>query len=203
MNIYTKPKDPDSLDPIRLFDKDCVRSRLLELKKAFIAEYLDKEMKTIVDKAKRNFEPIPVFNWNSTEVELKYGKRAEEDALKVLETERKSYVDFTSETIRRDLNRITKRAHWLVMMVDPETGQLCKVKHIIEKKAMPDGGGTYWTLKEVDYCGDGDQERFNQIRLLNHELAKFRDLVPYMNDELKKLWENAIDLVTLEIVRKE
>jgi len=197
----TKPRSPDSLSHIQLFDKGAVNSRLRELTLAFIGQYATEKMRKICDQAKRNFEPIPVCNWHQTELEEEFGEQAQKEAQEVLEKERQSYVDSLSDYIKRTLSQVIRQLRFLVWAVD-ENGKPYKLQHVIAKENTADGRGN-WDYREVEYVGDHDFGRFEQIRLLNHRLAEFSDYVPYFNDELKKLWHDANDLATLEIVRKE
>ena len=197
----TEPRDPRSLDHIRIFDEGCVRSRLQELTLLFISQHATEKMRKVTDQAKRKFQPLPVCDWSHSVLEEEYGEKALKEAQEVLETERRSYVDLMTPNIQRDLTRLIKQLRYLVYAVD-EGGKPYKLQHIVETAVTPDHQGN-WDLRETAYVGEHDTERFHSIRLLNHRLAEFRHFVPYFNDELKGLWSTANDLATLEIVHKK
>jgi hypothetical protein len=138
-------RKPETLDHTRLFDEGCVKSRLDELTKAFIAKFAHDEMLKMADKAKRAFKPIPMYpQYSESALMEKFGEQARKQALKILEQERQEYVNYHSERIKAILNKIIKRLRFLVYAID-EKGKPTKLKVIIEKVTEPDFMGKYRT----------------------------------------------------------
>lgn len=199
--MSVRPRDPCEVNHVRLFDAGAVKSRLDELTSAFVNQYAMEEMRKIADKAKRKFQPLPAYNLSLPELYEKYGEQAKKEAQKVLEQERQSYVDYMTDYIKRNLTQIAKQLRFMVWVVD-ERGRPYKLQRIIEKAMTADTRGK-WDFREIQYVGDHDAERLNQISLLSSRLDEFRDYAPYFNEELKQLWETATELATLETIYKE
>jgi len=200
--MSVQPRSPDTLNHTVLFDDGCAKSRLEELTKLFIKKFELEEAEKIWDKAKRQFKTPPTFNYIEAELEIMYGKRAREEAEKVLEAERQAYVSYLSDYIKTNLTRVSKQLRFMVYAIN-EKGEPYKLKIIVEKmfKALPKGDGYYEC--EEEYVGEHDFDRLNQINLTRGRLNEFKDYEPYLSEELKKLWVEAQDLATLERVKKE
>ena len=193
----------ESLTHTEVFASGCVKSRLQDLCKLFIAKYNQEEQQKIIDKAKRAFKPIPQDTSIFSEREHKFGPRARKKAFKVLEQERQNYVDHKSDYITKTLKLIIPQLRFLVYVVDEE-GKARKAKIYIEKMTKSDGRG-YSRICDVCYLESFPQgiERLAQIGLLRTKLLDFKEYVPYMSNDTLELWREAQDLASLEMVRVE
>jgi len=194
-------RNPETLSHTYLFDEGCVRTRLDELTRAFISKFETEAMQRIVDKAKRNFEPIPTFNFIQSELEQKYGERAKEEAQKILEQERQLFINSRTETIKKALTQIIQRLRFLVYAVDSE-GKPYKLQIFMEKIAHYNSNGTVSFPQEL-YVGDRDFERAKDILNTSARLKEFELYLPYFSEELKDFWNEATELGNLEWVDKD
>jgi hypothetical protein len=197
-----QPRGASSLDYIQCFDEGCVKTRRNELIEGFIAELAHDDMLKTADKARRAFKPVQGFELpkdkNISEV---YGDKARKLAEKVLEQERQNYVDGRAEKDQKVIEEIKRKLRFMVWTVNEE-GQLEKLKIFVERVTEPNYRGDYHT-HDIQYVGDRDKERLRQISMLRDRLERFRAYVPYYSEEIKKLYEEAMDLASLEVVRKE
>ena len=193
----------ESLTHTAVFVNGCVKSRLGELYRLFIAKFTHEERQKIVDKAKRAFKPIPQDTSIFSDLEEKFGDKARKRAFKVLEQERQNYVDFKSDYINRNLKCIIPQLRFLVFIVDEE-GKPRKAKIYIEKIMKSDGKGNS-RLVDVCYIENIQQgvERLAQIGRVRNKLPDFKEYVPYMKKDTLKLWKEAQDLASLEMLRVE
>ena len=161
-------------------------------------------MEKMVDEAKRAFKPIPIYEHGGdfTFLSEKFGEQARKEALKILEIERKAYVEFKSPYIKNMLEQVIKRLRNLVYGVDK--GKPFKLQIIIEKvQIVGSVGQGSPSMRDDVYVLDHDYERLNQIALVRGRVAEFEDYFPYMNEELTALYQQASSLGSLEYVRKE
>lgn len=196
-----------SLTHNQVFNEWCIKSRIEELIKAFMSKLEHEERKKLEQQQfKEAIEKgeIPKFKWRELsqgERYERYHEKAEKEAWKILEQERKNYVESKSAYIKKTLQQIIKRLRFMVYTVDAK-GNPQKVKIYIERVNRPDHKGE-WQTRDIMYVEDYDFERLDQINRVRARLNEFRDYVPYFNDELCQLWREASDLANLEIVRKE
>lgn len=151
-------------------------------------------------KARKAFKPVPTFELpKGKNIREVYGEKARKKAEKVLEQERKNYVDARAEKDKNVMAEIKKKLWFMVWAVNEE-GQPEKLKIITEREVRPtDQGGTH----DIQYVADHDFDRLRQIIMLKNRLEQFRPYVPYYPKEIKKLYEETVDLATLEYVHKE
>jgi hypothetical protein len=196
------PRDSGSLDYIQVFDEGCLNTRKNKLIQEFISELQHEDMLKMADKARREFKPIPMFklpdNKNATEV---YGEKAKKLAEEVIEQERQNYVDARTEKDREKLEAIIKRLKFLVFAVNEE-GKPEKLKVFVEQVTKTNYRGD-WITQDIQYVGDHDTKRLAQISDLKGMLFQLKDFVPYYPETVKRLYEEAINLATLEVIRKE
>lgn len=193
----------ETLTHTQVFSSGCVKSRLQDLYKLFIAKYNQEEQKKIRDKAKRAFKSIPPATSIFSELEEKFGVRARKKAFKVLEQERRNYVNHKSEYITKTLKLIIPQLRFLVYVPDEE-GKPRKAKIYIQKMTKSDGRGQA-RICDVCYLESFPQgiERLAQIGGLRNKLRDFKQYVPYMSNHTFELYCEAQDLASLEMVRVE
>lgn len=201
-----EPRDGATLDYIQLWDHGCIRTRLNQLTQEIMSK-LEHEFRENI-RAKHFKEQIkqgkplplpkqPVFS-QGEKVE-RFGAKARKLAEKILEQERQNYVDFRSERDKPLIIEIHRKLRFLVWTVD-EKGKPAKLQIIIERVVRPsDQGGTH----DVQYVGDHDKERLRQINAMMQRLEQLSPYVPYYSKEIKKLYNEALYLGTLDVIRKE
>jgi hypothetical protein len=197
-----EPRPPENLCHTYLFDEGCVKTWLTETTNKLISLYAMEDMEKMVDEQRRAFKIVTPYPLNEIDVREKFGEQARKEALKILEEERKNYVNFKSEYIRNVLEQVIKRLRNLVYAVD-ENGKAFKLQMIIEKVPVVGITGPYSSMRDDVYVLDHDYERLNQIALVRGRLGEFEDYFPYMNEELTALYQHASSLGSLECVRKE
>jgi hypothetical protein len=195
-------RSPETLGHAQLFDEGCTSSRLKELTQGFIGQYVKEDLKAWALEHKKAFSEIPLYPLNEEEIQNKFYEKARGEALKILEEERKNYVDYLTSYIRTTLQSLIRRLRPLVYGID-EKGKSCKLKIIIERKIVRDDERRTFEERDVQYVGDNETERYNQIVLLQSRLNEFPDYVPYMSQELRELYSEASNLANLEVVRKD
>lgn len=198
------PRQPHELNHVRLFDAGAVKSRLDELTQLSVSELATQEMKKRANQALREFRTPEPYDLPLPKLYELYGEEARKQAQNVLELERKGYVDSLNDYNKRNLTTLIRQLRFLVWSVD-ENGKAHKVQIITEKTMKPNYRGD-WDFADVQYIDQNTQqgiERLHQIGLLQGRLTEFKDYAPYFNEEIKKLWQDATDLATLQSVRKE
>jgi hypothetical protein len=201
---------------VELWEEHHMRRRINELTEAYLAELIDADMVNESREAKKRFlawkegdgvvDPAPRYHPD----DLNYGRRtfleqAKKSAEETFEAERKNYVSAREERDKAMIVEIGKKLKWLVYVVDDE-GKTQKLKiiqeagHYIIRESRLAGQMMPCTLQ---YVGDHDTQRLEQITALRNRLLELRDFVPYYEDETQKLYAEALDLATLEIVGKE
>ena len=198
-NMTIVIRAPETLNHTSLFSEDCVKSRLQELTAWFIEGFALDEMTKIVDKAKRKFEPVPQYDFSQQQLTEKFGETARKQAEAMLEQERKAFVESRMENIKDKLSLVIRQLRSMVFVVDEE-GKVSKLKIVIEKVVEPsDRGGVH----DIQYVGERDFLRFEQIGRVRSQLGEFNEYVPYFSEEVQALWNQALELGNLETVRKE
>jgi hypothetical protein len=56
---------------------------------------------------------------------------------------------------------------------------------------------------DISYVGNGDTQTLERIGYIIGRLSEFREIIPYADAETQQLFKQALDLASLEIVRKE
>jgi hypothetical protein len=205
--VLLTPRGSESLDYVQTFDEGCLKTRCNELIQGFISklekEEHDKLREEEYRKALEEKKPPKPFHWRELsqgEKTERYFEKAEELAEKVIEQERQNYVDARTERDKKQLEAIMKRLRFLVFTVDEEEKPY-KLKiiyeHILKRNSRGD-----WHKKTIQYVGDHDEERLHQINTMKNKLRELKDFVPYYPEEVKELYEEASELATLEVVRK-
>ena len=197
MSYLVTPRNSEGLSPTMVFDQGCAESRLKELTNLIIQKFVEEDLKIWAKEHRLKGETVPIYP--SEQIHEKFYEKARREAERILEAERHNVVEQRSEYIKTTLRLTIKRLQFLVMT---EHG---KGKIYVEKKLEPDARGNY---KETDvpYFESYPEgiARLEQIDGVRSRISEFRDYVPYFSDEeLKQLWKEALDLASLEIVRKE
>ena len=202
-SMSLKPRDSASLDYTKCFDNGCVKTRLNELIRGFIAKLALEQTHREALKAKKQFKTYEGFKLpKGKNIEERFGEKARKMAEKVLEEEKKNYADSRAEKDKNIIEEIKRKLAFLVWTFDEE-GKPTKLKVTVERVTSPtDQGGVH----DIMYCGVRGQEgftRFRQIIMLRNRLEEIRALVPFFKKDIQKLYQEAIDLASLEYVRKE
>lgn len=193
-----QPRDAGSLDYGTVFDEGITRTRLNELTQAFMAKLMKEDMEKMTDKARRAFKPVPRFQLpQDKNIEEVYGERARKLAEKIIEQERQNYVDARAERDKTLLVEIKRKLRSIVWTVD-DKGKATKLKRIVERVAKGNRG-----ICEVHYVGDHDFERLNQINRLKGRLNQLSSFIPYYPEEIKKLYNEARAVASLEYEYKK
>jgi hypothetical protein len=187
-----------------------------ELTEAYLTELVEADVINESREAKKAFlqwkkgdppvDPAPRYHPSDPN----YGRRtfleqAKTNAQETFEQERKNYVSAREQQDMMMIIEIGKKSRWLVWVVDEE-GKPTKLK-IIEEAGfykIPIGREAGQLMPcTLQYVGDHDTKRLEQIRTLQSRLLELRDFVPYYSEEIQNLYAEALDLATLETVRKE
>ena len=203
-----QPRDAGSLGYIQVWDKGCIETRLKELIRLFMTELefeeKDKLREKEFRKAIESKKPPKASQWkplSQGERQDRYFGKARKLAEKILEQERQNYVDARAERDKKLIVEITRKLAFMVYGVNEE-GKPTKLKVIVEKADIPDGRGGK-RRQDRQYVGDYDIERLRQINLLKDRLQQLRNFVTYYPQEIRKLYNEALDLVTLEYEYKK
>jgi hypothetical protein len=198
-----EPRPPENLCHTYLFDEGCVKTWLTETTNKLISLYAMEDMEKMVDEQRRAFKTVTSYPLNEIDVREKFGEQARKEALKILEEERKNYVEFKLPYIKNTLEQVIKRLRNLVYAVD-EKGKPFKLQIIVEKvQIVGSVGQGSPSMRDDVYVLDRDYERLNQIALVRGRVTEFEDYFPYMNEELTALYQTASSLGSLEYVTKE
>lgn len=119
-------RNPESVDYTRLWDEGCVKSWLTETTNKLISLYAMEDMQKMVDEQRRAFKTVTPYPLNEIDVREKFGEQARKEALKILEKERKNYVEFKSPYIKKVVEQVIRRLQNLVYAVD-EKGKAFKL----------------------------------------------------------------------------
>lgn len=197
-----EPRGASSLDHTKCWDSGFVKTRLEELTRLFIAKFTHDDLLKMAMKAKRSFKPVPMYHPENPHYGREtFSEKARKKAEKVLEQERQNYVDGRAEKDKTVIVEIARKLRFMVWSVNEE-GQPEKLKIIVERGSSPHPKGGV-IIHDVMYVADHDFVRFRQIIMLKNRLEQLRTYAPYYSKEIKKLYEEAMDLATLEVVRKE
>jgi hypothetical protein len=199
------PRNANSLDSVQLWESNHVRRRKEELIEAHLTELIDADVQKEGLEARKRFEtPLPYHGDDPNYGRRTFIEQAKKSAEETFEAERKNYVSAREEQDKAMIIEIGKKLRYLVYVVDEE-GKPQKLKIIQE--------AGYYLIHEgleagqsrpsmIQYVGDHDAERREQIRSLENRLLELRDFVPYYSDDTKKFYVDALDLANLEIISK-
>jgi len=197
LEMSISPRSAETLDHTRLWDEGCVKSFIEETTKNLIEIYSLEDMRAMAMKQKRAFQPVTPYPLSEVEVRDKFYEKAKQEALKILEQERKNYVAFHSDRFKKIISQIIKQLQFLVYYVD-ENGKPQKGKIIVERKVVLDdvAKGT-WIERDMQYfeiyTAEGI-ERVNQISGVMARLNELSDYIAYGDIELQELYRQALDL---------
>jgi len=187
-------RKPESVDATRLWDKECVKWRLKELTRSLIAKFVKEDLEKFAMKHKKAFKPVPAYPYNSCDTRDMFYERARGEAIKMLEAERKAFVDYHADRIKKTLNVVMKRLSFLVF------SEIGKGKVYVERMLVRNGDG--YDERDVTYFEHYPEgiQTLQQIEGIKVRLSEFQDYIPYFNEDLNKLWKETTELATLEIV---
>jgi len=182
-----------------IFDEGCVKSWLTETTNKLISLYAMEETQKMADEQRRAFKPIvgdPRYS-DFTFISEKFGEKARQEALKILEAERKAFVEARAESIKNTLTIVIRQLKFLVF-TDKGKGKIYIRKVPIEGKV----GQNAPSEREVSYFESYPEgiEHLERIGRVLNCFAELNDYVPYMNEELTALYQQARDLASLERV---
>jgi hypothetical protein len=163
-----------------------------ELTGHIIQEYVEADLKRHAMEYKRNFEPVPPYPLDNNQIVEKFGSIAREEALKILEQEKKNVADFRSPHIQLILKTYIKQLRYVLLDDDHP------FKAYVEETMRPDSFGNNPIKTVVSHT------RSEIIQRWNANLAGEQDFRPYLNVELQALWREADTLASQQsLVSKE
>ena len=172
-------RDGSTISPLEVFDVGCAESRVRELTGHIIEEYVAVDLKRHAKEYMRNFEPVPPYPLDNNQIVEKFGSIARQDALKILEKEKKNVADFRSPHIQLILKTYLKQLKY-VLLDDGKPFKTCP-----EESWCPDYTGTSMQKVVTNYS------RSQIIDRWEGNLAGEKDFRPYLNVELQALWDEA------------
>ena len=207
--VRIKPREGETLSYLQLWDSGVVKTRLKSLTQAFMTHLEFEEKNKLRDahfkkaiKAKKAPKPLSWKALSQGERHDRYFEKAEKLAEKVLEKERQNYVDFRANRDKASITELIKRLRFLVWTVN-EKGKPEKLKMIVEREVRPtDQGGTRTLMYVGERFPDGER-RLHQIYVMKNRLGELREYVPYYPKDVRKLYNEAVKISTLEYARKE
>lgn len=180
------PRDGNSFSPTEVFDVSCAENRVRELTQLIIGELVEVDLKRHAKEYRQKFEPIPSYPLNNAEIQEKFENIARQEAINILEKERKNIVDFQSPYIRKVLETYIKQLKY-VLFDDQKP-----FKRYEEEVWKPDSNGENPRKTVLSYT------RSEIIHRWTARLTDFSDFRPYLNDELSALWKEADALASQE-----
>jgi len=180
-----------------IFDEGCAKSRVEELTRLLISNFACEDMEKMADEQRRAFKPVLPYPLNDQEILAKFSEKARQEAFKILEAERKALVEYRAESIKNTLNIIIRQLRFLVFTAEGK-GKIYIRKVPIEGKT----GQNAPSEREVEYF-ESYPEGIEHLERIGRVLNCFRevnDFVPYMNEELTALYQQARGLASLKRV---
>ena len=197
-----EPRDASSLDYITLWDEGCVKTRRNQLVQGLISKLALEQTHREALQARKEFRTYEGFKLpKGKNLEETFGEQARKEAEKILEQERKNYIDARAERDKSLIVEIARKMRFSTWIVN-EKGDPEKLKVIVEHVTKKNHKGDSIT-RDVQYVADHDFDRLRQINSLLDRLLQLRPYFPYYPEEIQKLYEEALELGTLEYVRKE
>ena len=169
----------DTISALEVYDSGCAESRVRELTGHIIEEYVAVDLKRHAKEYMRNFEPVPPYPLDNNQIVEKFGSIAREEALKILEQEKKNVADFRSPHIQLILKTYIKQLTY-VLLDDGKPFKTCP-----EESWCPDYSGTSMQKTVTNYS------RSQIIDRWEGNLAGEKDFRAYLNPELQALWDEA------------
>jgi len=157
-----------------------------------IEEYVEADLKRHAMEYKRNFEPVPPYPLDNAQIFEKFGSIARQEALKILEQEKKNIADFRSPHIQLILKTYINQLRFVLL----DDGH--PFKAYSEEVWQPDSFGENPRKTVVSHS------RIEIIRRWDANLGGEKDFRPYLNPELQALWREADALASQQgLVSKE
>jgi len=169
----------DTISALEVYDSGCAESRVRELTGHIIEEYVAVDLKRHAKEYMRNFEPVPPYPLDNNQIVEKFGSIAREEALKILEQEKKNVADFRSPHIQLILKTYIKQLKYVLL----DDGH--PFKAYAEETMRGDSFGNNPIKTAVSYT------RSEIIQRWEGNLAGEKDFRPYLNVELQALWREA------------
>jgi hypothetical protein len=170
------------------------------LKNQIIEKLVNEDLRAWALEHKKKFEDIPQYPFDPEE---KFGKQAEAEAWKIIERERELLAQKMASHIRTTCNLAISQLNNIVWTKGKD-GKVEKHKRIIE--SVPNTL-TYTKdspkTMDISYVGNGDTQTLERIGYIIGRLSEFREIIPYADAETQQLFKQALDLATLETVKKD
>jgi hypothetical protein len=189
------------LDYVQLWEPNHIRRRKEELVEAHLTELIDADVQREGLEARKRFEtPLPYHGDDPNYGRRSFIEQAKKNAEETFEAERKNYVSAREEKDSAMILEIQRKLKYYVLELD-QAGNPTKLK--ITQEA-----GHYRTPRGVmmpctlQYIEGHDPLTLEQITALRNRLLELKDFTSYYSDQTKKLYEDALDLATLEVVSK-
>ena len=198
MSYMIQPQN--SVSPNQLFDPFCVNDRVKTLKNQIIGQLVNEDLRAWALEHKKKFEDIPQYPFDPEE---KFGKQAEAEAWKIIERERELLAQKMASYLRTTCNLAISQLNNIVWTKGKD-GKVEKHKRIIESvpNTLTNTKNSPKTM-DISYVGNGDTQTLERIGYIIGRLSEFREIIPYADAETQQLFKQALDLASLEIVRKE
>lgn len=184
-------RDGSTISPLEVFDAGCAESRVRELTGHIIEEYVAVDLKRHAMEYKRNFEPVPPYPLDNNQIFEKFGNMARQEAIKILEQEKKNVVDARTPHILLVLKTYIKQLRFVLL----DDGKPFKTYQ--EESWRPDDTGSRQKVST-------SYSRIQIIRRWRGNLAGYSDFRPYLNPEVEALWKESEALESQQgLVSKE
>lgn len=188
----SRARNGEEISPIYVFDAGIVESRVREVTQLIIGELVEVDLKRHAKECRQKFEPVSPYPLNDAEIQQKFGNIARQQALDILEIERKNVVDSRTPYIKKVLETYVKQLRYVLL----DDGK--PFKTYSETSWCPDYTGTSMEKRVTSYS------RSQIIQRWDARLAEFSDFRPYLNAEVEALWKIADVLRNQEgLVSKE
>lgn len=176
----TRAREGEGLSPSQVFDCGCAKTRVQELTELLIGEYALEDMRKLADKQKRAFEAVTPYPYVD-QIRERFFERARQEALRILEVERKNVADFHTPALKRYLETYMKQLRFV----------------LDDRKPFPVYQEESWnlTLQAKTVTAYSKHEIINRF---SHLLQGFVDFRPYLNEELTAMWKEADMLASQE-----
>jgi len=181
-----RARNGEEISPIYVFDAGIVESRVREVAQLIIGELVEVDLKRHAKEYRQKFEPVPPYPLNDTEIQEKFGNIARQEALNILEIERKNVVDSRTPYIKKVLETYIKQLRYVLL----DDGK--PFKTYSETAWCPDYTGTSMEKRVTSYS------RSQIIKRWEARLAEYSDFRRYLNPDVEALWKEADALASQE-----
>jgi len=185
-------------DNIDTFSQERYEDRLNHLTNLIMEKLVKEDLKQWALEHKKKFEPIPPYPYNEAEIRERFYEKAQKEAERIIEQERKNFVRQREKHITRHLNLIIKQAKLLVFTANGK-GKIYRKKVAIRGSVPKESSGFRDDFYFEDDNPTGREIYFQYVKLRN-ALSPYRQYVPYMSEKVSSLWREAHRLLDLEIV---